>query len=474
MGGALILFVGPVEGEHRSAAEREIAAIAAAVGERLRLEAVWASSIEAVAGMILARRPAVVHFGAHAAVAGFPGPLAAQLAAANVAVVLLNACFEARAAEAMLALARCVVGSPASVGEAGAVAFAAGFYRELAEGASVAEAAVFGQRALERAGVALADRMRLLHRPEVYADANRVAPRPPPPSAPDAAAPGEPPRFAAPAPHLVAPLHFMSFSGRDEALAALDAWADDEAPVAVRLICGPAWVGKSWLALEWVRRRWGIGPDPAGVLAGPLTPEVVTALAGLPRADVVVERAELRADLGGLLAALAQRRADGTPGRLRLVLLARGLGDWWTALCASPGFGALLAEPPMVLERQGLADDPDDELVDLQRAVDVERSLARRRPGVFEAALAERLDRLGEGLADTGRLEGALAAIEEATSVWRGLASRNPEVYGSCLAMCLISLGKTLWELRRQEEALAATLEATAALRALASAHPGV
>lgn len=130
-------------------------------GERFHLAQQWAVRSEDLLDALLRRRPAIVHFAGHGDAAGqllledaigraaplTPAATAGVLAApASVRCVVLNACWTDALAAALLATTACVVGMTASVADAAAIAFAAGFYRALADGESVA-AAVAANRA---------------------------------------------------------------------------------------------------------------------------------------------------------------------------------------------------------------------------------------------------------------------------------------------------------------------------------------
>src|SRR5262249_45880970 len=87
------------------------------------------------------------------------------------------------------------------------------------------------------------------------------------------------------------------------------------------------------LTIEWVRRRRA-RYDVAGFLGARPGDDWLDRLCGLGAAVfVVIDYAESRPDLGQLLERLA-RDADtpGPPRRVRMLLLARGDGAWWTEL----------------------------------------------------------------------------------------------------------------------------------------------
>ncbi|HSR97813.1 MAG TPA: tetratricopeptide repeat protein [Kofleriaceae bacterium] len=170
---------------------------------------------------------------------------------------------------------------------------------------------------------------------------------------------------------------------RREILADLDAWADDPSrAVGVRLLHAGGGVGKTRLAIEWVRRRRERG-DVAGFLVpGPGDAWLERLCALGPTVVVVVDYAERRADLGQLferLAAFAEGR--GQACRIRVVLLARSDGDWWTLLRTKSGsVEALLAD--VVPQRLAqLASAPQDRAAVFREASRVFAAL-RGRPDV--------------------------------------------------------------------------------------------
>jgi nucleoside phosphorylase len=144
--------------------------------------------------------------------------------------------------------------------------------------------------------------------------------------------------------HTVVPWHDR---GRAEILSELDAWADDAArDVAVRLVHAAGGVGKTRLAIEWARRRRERG-DVAGFLESRPGNDWLDRLCGRGAPlMIIVDYAENRSDLVELLTRLARyAAAPGTRRRVRMLLLARGDGDWWTELQKqTDAIGALLRE----------------------------------------------------------------------------------------------------------------------------------
>ncbi|MBI5517107.1 MAG: hypothetical protein HY909_25235 [Deltaproteobacteria bacterium] len=130
--------------------------------------------------------------------------------------------------------------------------------------------------------------------------------------------------------HAVMPWHER---GRTDILAELDAWADDPThDVSVRLLHAEGGVGKTRLAIEWLRRRRL--RETAGFLVGDPEPNWFERLCdpGAP-ISLVLDYAESRSDLSNILDRVARyRAASGNKCHLRLLLLARNDGDWWTDL----------------------------------------------------------------------------------------------------------------------------------------------
>ena len=89
---------------------------------------------------------------------------------------------------------------------------------------------------------------------------------------------------------------------------------------------------------------------------------------------------------------------------------------------------------------------------------------ARRRPtGRVHPRPRRSLNNLSTALAELGRREEALAAIDEAVSLYRRLAAARPDAFTPDLARSLNNLSIRLADLGRREEALAAIDEAVTA-----------
>lgn len=163
--------------------------------------------------------------------------------------------------------------------------------------------------------------------------------------------------------HTAVPWHD---GDREQTLAELDAWADDAGrDVAVRMLHAAGGSGKTRLGIEWIRRRRE-RHDAAGFLGLRPGEHWLARLCGLGAPImVVVDYAESRADLTELLDRLA-RYADspGSRRRVRMLLLARGDGDWWTELQKrSDAVGVLLRSAAPIALRPIATAGPDRDAV---------------------------------------------------------------------------------------------------------------
>ena len=104
----------------------------------------------------------------------------------------------------------------------------------------------------------------------------------------------------------------------------------------------------------------------------------------------------------------------------------------------------------------------EEALAAIEEAVTIRRDLAAARPDAFLPDLATSLNNQSSCLADLGRREEALAAIEEAITIRRDLAVISSVVFASRLANSLDIQASTLYALGRPGEAQAAQDEADA------------
>ncbi|WP_369373378.1 tetratricopeptide repeat protein [Promicromonospora sp. Populi] len=130
---------------------------------------------------------------------------------------------------------------------------------------------------------------------------------------------------ASPAGLLAPERAVVPFTGRGRELSDLRSWVRSGEPVALRLLCGLAGVGKTRLALELGRRlrrtAWTVVHVPPGQEAA-----AVSATADARRVLLVVDDAASRPGLPALFDAVGRTR---TRGRLRVLLIARTGGLWW-------------------------------------------------------------------------------------------------------------------------------------------------
>jgi hypothetical protein len=143
----------------------------------------------------------------------------------------------------------------------------------------------------------------------------------------------------------------VEFTGREIELGMLRSWCAAGDVRSVRTIVGAGGVGKTRLALKVASEWEAAGGVWQRVDAGQ-DAEAVAAARGVTSGPVllVVDYAETRADLELMLRAVL---AD--PGRVRVLLVARALGEWWDRLIekSAPAIGALLtqAEPIRLTEQ---------------------------------------------------------------------------------------------------------------------------
>jgi len=121
----------------------------------------------------------------------------------------------------------------------------------------------------------------------------------------------------------------VGFIGREDELAALVSWCQDVHSGRLRLVTGPGGVGKTRLAVELADRMTKHGWKCERIADGKES-EAITALLAVTRnrALLVVDYAETRGGLGQMLSALAGDQGEG----VRVLLLARSVGDWWDQL----------------------------------------------------------------------------------------------------------------------------------------------
>ena len=180
-----LLFLGAnPDGSARLRLDREVRTIEQALSrtalrDRFKLVTVWASRFDDLLDGLLEHSPTVVHFSGH----GRPGALLFEDAAGRTAavssealarlfaaqrgrvrLVVFNACDSVGAARAVAPYVECAVGTLEPVGDQGARAFAAAFYRGIGYGRPIGEACELGRTAILAAGLEGADDVVLVPR----------------------------------------------------------------------------------------------------------------------------------------------------------------------------------------------------------------------------------------------------------------------------------------------------------------------
>jgi tetratricopeptide (TPR) repeat protein len=142
----------------------------------------------------------------------------------------------------------------------------------------------------------------------------------------------------------------VQFTGREAELAELRGWCGSDHARLVRVIVGAGGVGKTRLALR-VAADWEAGGNQWRLVTAEKEALAVAAARGVTSGPVllVVDYAETRAGLEALLRAVLSDL-----GPIRVLLLARSLGEWWDRLIETspPAVGRLLtaAEPVRLAE----------------------------------------------------------------------------------------------------------------------------
>ncbi|HRC85241.1 MAG TPA: CHAT domain-containing protein, partial [Thermoanaerobaculia bacterium] len=154
------------------------------------------------------------------------------------------------------------------------------------------------------------------------------------------------PEVSSPAALLRAEYGIVPFHGREKVQQELEAWAQQDSRLSVRLFTGPGGMGKTRLALETALALQKEGWQAGFVLeTSPLSPEELWTKVARPegRLLLVIDYAETRRPfLVPLLRLLLQVQA----GPVRVMLLARAALDWWDQLKSEgDGVGELLAGP---------------------------------------------------------------------------------------------------------------------------------
>ena len=155
----------------------------------------------------------------------------------------------------------------------------------------------------------------------------------------------------------------VAFTGRAAELGELRAWRTSDPARAVRLLYGEAGTGKTRLALQVAAEHEADGGQWQLVPAGREADAVAAARAATAGPLLlVVEQAETRKGLGELL-----RLVQENPGRARVLLVARVLGEWWDRLieAADPVVARMLTETkPLRLTAPVSVDASDADLAE--------------------------------------------------------------------------------------------------------------
>jgi tetratricopeptide (TPR) repeat protein len=140
---------------------------------------------------------------------------------------------------------------------------------------------------------------------------------------------------------------------------------------------------------------------------------------------------------------------------------------------------ARVAEPVEIARRSAslsirLADVGryEDALAAIQKAVDIDRELADTQPDAFRPGLASSLNNFSNRLADVGRREEALNAIREGVEIYRNLADQESKDFTPELAASLTNLSNRFTDVGWHDEALKASREAVDIYRRLAESRP--
>ena len=149
----------------------------------------------------------------------------------------------------------------------------------------------------------------------------------------------------------------VEFTGRLAELAELRSWCTSGAARSVRVLAGAGGVGKTRLALQ-LAEEWNAAGHMWRLVASGQEGQAVQAARAVTAGPVllVVDYAETRAGLSALLEELL---ADEAPAPMRVLLLARSLGEWWEQLAeqSAPAVARLLGEGAPIQLSPLLADD---------------------------------------------------------------------------------------------------------------------
>ena len=154
----------------------------------------------------------------------------------------------------------------------------------------------------------------------------------------------------------------VAFTGRKAEQAVLRSWWASGEARSARVLVGAGGVGKTRLALQ-VAEAWAQTGARWRLVAAGKEAQAASAARAVTSGPVllVVDYAETRSDLGPMLTAVVR-----DPGPIRVLLIARSLGEWWERLIeeSAPAIGRLLtAADPISLAGPVTAEASDEDLV---------------------------------------------------------------------------------------------------------------
>lgn len=204
------------------------------------------------------------------------------------------------------------------------------------------------------------------------------------------------------------------FSGRDEEMEKLRAWADSKPKVSVKFICGPGGVGKSRLAAEFAdsldTEGWNAGFMKLGLSAA--------YTAGKTGTLIVIDYPEERQDL--LLGVLSSMANAGVKDRLRLLLLTRSSTTDWKGIITNAHARSLVNWTPVQLEKLPTSGDAAyDIFASAQEA-------ASENKGTVPTAVAQAA--LQQWMAGKGKEKHSLPLFLVAAGVYHALHEDAEEV----------------------------------------------
>ena len=145
-------------------------------------------------------------------------------------------------------------------------------------------------------------------------------------------------KIRSPATLLRPEVAIVNFEGREKVRAKLKLWCADQLPVSARLLCGPGGQGKTRLAQElikdqsasgWISGFLKIDGRTKGDPPASLRPLINTRPL-VPGVLLTIDYAETRIDQVTRLLEMLSESAEMP--RIRLLLIARSAGEWWSEL----------------------------------------------------------------------------------------------------------------------------------------------